>query len=81
MFLALDMASPGNQHCASSIDRLLFPMEKPKRRERVSAVSHAWYQLGVHVTGLPGCAAACNDDRTFLGLVCASEQFTELCHV
>ena len=42
-------------------------------------LSHARYQLGVHVTGLTGCGAACKDDRTFSGLVC--EKFTELCYV
>ena len=41
-------------------------------------MSHARYQLGVHVTGLPGCGAACKDDRTLSGLVCGSEKFTEL---
>ena len=33
------------------------------------------------MTGLPGCGAACKDDRTLLGLVCGSEKFTELCYV
>ena len=76
------MASPGNQHCAVvSADSAFFPMGKPKRREPVSSVSHSWYQLGVHVTGLPGCGSACNDDRTLADLVCSSEQFTELSYV
>ena len=44
-------------------------------------MSHARYQLGAHVTGLPVCGAACKDDRTLLGLVCGSEKFTELCYV
>jgi len=37
------------------------------------------YRLGEHVTGLPGCDAACKDDRTLSGLVCGSEKFFLSC--